>query len=73
MCLTSNDDLLRFIQTYVRENGIHANYKWKAHLYAHLSSAATSFTPPILNTDIELKKKIMAYVRDEEIEENPDV
>jgi hypothetical protein len=69
----SNDDLLRFIQTYVRENGIHANYKWKAHLYAHLSSAATSFTPPILNTDIELKKKIMAYVRDEEIEENPDV
>jgi hypothetical protein len=37
------------------------------HTQQHLTSH-----PPHTH-DIELKKKIMAYVRDEEIEENPDV
>jgi hypothetical protein len=65
----SGDDLTRFMESYVRENGIHANWKWKSHQVAHLSSAAVNFTPPILCTDIELKKKTMSYVREQEIGE----
>jgi hypothetical protein len=65
----SSDDLTRFMEIYVRENGIHASWKWKSHQVAHLSSAAVNFTTPILCTDIELKKKIMSYVREQEIGE----
>jgi hAT family C-terminal dimerisation region len=59
------DHLQRFIVQYVRDNGIHSNYKWREHHMSHLSNAAVNFTPSIKDTDIVLRRKIMAYVREE--------
>jgi hAT family C-terminal dimerisation region len=67
------DDERRFIETYVRDNGIYANYKWPEHRMAHLSDAAVCFTPSIRTMDIVLRRKIMAYVRAEQISEDVDM
>jgi hypothetical protein len=67
------DDEQRFIETYVRDNCIHANYKWPEHRMAHLSDAAVRFTPSIRTMDVVLKRKIVAYVRAEHISEDVDM
>jgi len=57
----------------VRDNCIHANYKWPEHRMAHLSDAAVRFTPSIRTMDVVLKRKIVAYVRAEQISEDVDM
>jgi hAT family C-terminal dimerisation region len=63
----SVDDVQRFIVQYVSEHRIHARFRWQEHHMANLSNAAVRFQPSLKDTDVVLRKKIMAYVRAEQL------
>lgn len=60
---SSTDDVQRFITEYVHRHSITANFRWRDHHEQHLQAAAVSSVPPMLDTVMVLKKKMMAYVR----------
>ena len=66
----STDHVERFIAEYVRTRNITARFKWRDHHEQQLQAAAVNYVPPMLDTVMDLKKKIMLYVRGMDVVES---
>lgn len=61
----SLDEVQRFIAQFVKDNDIHARFRWREYHLARLAQAGQQNEPPMRDTEVVLRNKIMAYVRNE--------
>jgi hypothetical protein len=59
-------DVQAFIEHYVAEHGITIKYRWTDYRLQQLEAAGQAWNPQMKDTDVVLKKKIMAWLREEE-------
>jgi hypothetical protein len=67
----SNEDAtLAFIRAYVKNHGIQAHFRWRDYHLQQLEAAGQEWTPKMREGPVALKKKIMAWVRNQIEEED---
>lgn len=63
------DRVQAFIEQYVKVHGIHAKYTWQDYKLQQLEAAGQQCTPPLRDTVDQLKRRIMAWVRSSEYQQ----
>ncbi len=62
-------DVQAFIEHYIAEHGVTIKYRWTDYRLQQLEAAGQAWRPPMKDTDVVLKKKIMAWLRDQDAED----
>jgi len=62
-------DVQAFIEHYIAEHGVTIKYRWTDYRLQQLEAAGQAWKPPMKDTDVVLKKKIMAWLRDQDAED----
>jgi hypothetical protein len=67
----TTDDVQLFIEHIVREMGVTPKYRWSESRMTQLSSNGQQWRPAMKETDVVLRNKVMAYVRAQEVVQDP--
>lgn len=63
------DDVQAFIEHIVDEMGVTPRYRWSESRMNQLSSAGQQWRTPMMDTDVVLRNKVMAWVRAQEAQD----
>jgi hypothetical protein len=67
----ATDDVQSFIEHIVREMGVTPKYRWSEARMNQLWTNGQQWRPPMRDTDVVLRNKVMGYVRAQEAAQDP--
>ena len=69
--LSESDDVQLFVEHIVREMGVTPKYRWSEARMNQLWTQGQQWRPIMMDTDMVLRNKVMAYVRAQELMQDP--
>jgi len=67
----ASNDVQAFIEHIVAEMGVTTKYRWSEARMNQLWTNGQQWKPPMMDTDVVLRNKVMCYVRAQEAAQDP--